>query len=163
DVLSTDADAPDVVLPLDELLEDHRFRPVARCEPTRLVVRPDELLLAVHAIDVLPTTAGVRLEDGGKAGVSEERIPVERVLPVAQRLVRDLRDVRLVRPHRRLRSGALELAGAAKCRHLGAHALRRALPVHDLDERVREGVLAPDDEPDDFLVVHMYMSTISRQ
>src|SRR5256714_5511664 len=43
DILATDGDAADVVLPLDELLKDHRLRPVSRRESAGLVVRPDEL------------------------------------------------------------------------------------------------------------------------
>jgi len=96
DILAPDRDAAEVVLPLDEFLKDHRLRPVPRRKPPGLVVRPDELLFRVDAIDVLPAAAGVRLEDRGQTRVLDERVPVERVLQVAQRLVRDVRDVRLV-------------------------------------------------------------------
>src|SRR2546430_16433562 len=66
DILPADRDAADVVLPLDELLKDHRLRPVPRRKSAGLVVRPDELLFRVDAIDVLPSAAGVRLEDPGE-------------------------------------------------------------------------------------------------
>src|SRR5438094_685202 len=65
DVLPSDGDASDVVLPLDELLQDHRLRPVPRRETPGLVVGPDQLVLRVDAIDVLPSAAGVRLQDRG--------------------------------------------------------------------------------------------------
>src|SRR5438309_3609922 len=109
-VLAPDGDAPDVVLPLDELLQDHRLRAVPRREPTGLVVRPDELLLGVDAIDVLPSAAGVRLQDRGQPRVLDERVPIERVLEGAQRLIRDVGDVRLVRETDGLRNRDTELA-----------------------------------------------------
>src|SRR5256885_9460131 len=110
DVLPSDGDAPDVVLPLDELLKDHRLRPVSGREPAGLVVGPDELVLRVDSIDVLPSAAGVWLQDRGQARVLDERVPVERVLDVAQRVIRDVGDVRLVRQDDGLRHGYAKFA-----------------------------------------------------
>src|SRR5438105_11104528 len=67
---------------------------------------------------------------------------------VVGHLVADaIHDDRVARP--------FDLASTAEGRHLSAHALRRALAIHDLDERVRERVLAPDDETDDLVLAHM--------
>src|SRR5438034_1264918 len=110
DILAADRDAADVVLPLDELLKDHRLRPVAGRKRAGLVVGPDELLLGVDAIDVLPPAAGIRLQDRGQPRVLDERVPFERVLKVAKGLVRDVGDVRLVREDDGLRHSDAELA-----------------------------------------------------
>ena len=97
DVLAADADAADVVVPIDELLEDHRLR-------SGLVERGDQLLDGVDDEHVLPAPTGVGLEHGRHARVRNDVLPVQRELKVAQRPdVVDVRDVLLVGQHDGLR------------------------------------------------------------
>ena len=90
DVLAPDADAAHVVLPVDELLQDHRLQAAG-------VVGGDQLLDGVDDVHVLPASPGVRLEHRRQPGVGDDAFPVQRMLKVAQRLlVVDVGDVLLV-------------------------------------------------------------------
>src|SRR5207245_8382309 len=99
------ADAAHVVVPVDELLQDHRLQ-------AGLVVGGDELFDRVDDEDVFPPAAGVRLEHGGEARVRNQVLPVERKLQVAQRLhVVDGGNVLLVRQDDGLRNRHAQLPG----------------------------------------------------
>ena len=103
-MLAPDADAADVVVPVDELLQDHRLEP-------GLVVGRDELLDRVDDEHVLPAAARVGLQHRRQARVADQRLPVQRELEVAERpLLVDVGDVLLVGQHDRLRHRDPELA-----------------------------------------------------
>src|ERR1700678_393093 len=66
-------------------------------EVTGLVVCGEEFVRVVDVMNVAPTPAVVRLEEGGEAYVFEDAVPVERVLQVAQGARVDLRGETFVR------------------------------------------------------------------
>src|SRR5258708_33069668 len=66
-----------VIIPLDELLDDHRQQP-------GLIVAPDQFVLRADDVDIAPAAAVRILEDARQAHVSRDRVPVQRVVQVPQ-------------------------------------------------------------------------------
>ncbi len=96
-LLPAQTDAAHELLPLDELLRDHR-------EPARLVVVLQQLVERAAHVHFLPAAAVRVLQDAGQPGVLHDRPPVERIDQVAQALVvHDAGHVLLVRQYDRLR------------------------------------------------------------
>ena len=111
-VLLAEAQAADELIPLDELLHDHR-------QQARLVVVVDQLVERAADVHVLPAAAVRVLEDARHADVVDDRLPVERILEVAQALVvLDARDVLLVRQRHRLGAGDAEPRGERRAEEL---------------------------------------------
>ncbi len=129
DELLAHADAPHVVLEVDELLERHHQR-------AALVVGAEQLAHVVHPADVLPPSPVRGLEDGGEADVAGDGLPVERVLEVPEAALRvDGRDVRLRGEQHRPRHRHPDARGERVAKEL----LVRAPPERVVDDvRARE-------------------------
>src|SRR2546425_88431 len=104
DIGLAEAEAADVLLELDELLQHHAVRSGA-------VVGREQLFLVVDLIDVLPATPEERLQDGGTPDIVQQRVPVNRVFQIAQGLGSDVHVLRvgLLWQQHRLRDGHAEL------------------------------------------------------
>src|SRR3989441_9750864 len=104
DVRLAEAEAADVLLELDELLQHHAVRSGA-------VVGLEQLFLVVDLIDVLPATPEERLQDGGTPDIVQQRVPLNRVFQIAQGLGSDVHVLRvgLLWQQHRLRDGHAEL------------------------------------------------------
>src|SRR5665213_382069 len=83
-------EAAKVLLKVNGRLKGH-------AEVAGLVVGGEELVAIVDVEDVAPATAVVRLEEGGKADVVEDAVPVERVFEITNGAGADQRREDLVR------------------------------------------------------------------
>src|SRR4029077_2889074 len=72
DVVFSEGEAADVAGEVDKFLQGHA---VGR----GFVVGGEKFFLVVDLVDVFPTAAGERLEDGGAADVVEQTIPIDRI------------------------------------------------------------------------------------
>src|SRR5260370_1511090 len=77
DVVFSEGEAADVAGEVDEFLQGHA---VGR----GFVVRGEEFFLGADLVDVFPTAAGERLEDGRAADVIEETVPIDGIGEVVQ-------------------------------------------------------------------------------
>ena len=71
----------------------------------------EELLRRVNFVNMLPSSAGVRLEEGREADVVENFVPVQRINQVTHRLVCRAFGMFLVRQNHRGRNGHAEFGG----------------------------------------------------
>ncbi len=76
-----------------------------------MVVGVEELVAVVDVVDVAPAAAVMGFEEGGKADVVEDAVPVEGKLKVAQRALVNLRREFFVREEDGLWNGYAEFAG----------------------------------------------------
>src|SRR6202158_4308347 len=72
--------AAKVLLEFDAMLQSH-------AQIAGLVIVMEKLLRRMHLVHMLPTSAGIRFEEGREAYVVENLFPVERINQVAHGLV----------------------------------------------------------------------------
>src|SRR5258708_18735005 len=96
--------AAEVFLEVDCGLQSH-------AEIAGVVVGVEELVAVVDVVDVAPAAAVMGFEEGGKADVVEDAVPVEGKLKVGQRALANLRRELFVREEDGLRDGYGEVAG----------------------------------------------------